>query len=144
MIRSGQESRQPGAGGPGQVRPAAAESLARAEVLSRRHELGLLLRTGKRVSGGPVYLRYLRHEQSPSPCERRVAFLVPRQIRKAVVRNRLKRWLREVYRRNKDWFPRGYDYALQLGSSATELGFAELADRTRQLTDKVSRDGRTA
>ncbi len=39
--------------------------------------------------------------------EKRVLFAVERKVRKAVQRNRIKRILREFYRRNKQKFPEG-------------------------------------
>jgi len=62
---------------------------------------------------------------------RRVAFLLPRAVGNAVARNHLKRRLREIYRRNKDWFPTGFDYLVQPTAAAGRLSFAELLEQTR-------------
>jgi len=66
---------------------------------------------------------------------RRVAFLLPRGVGNAVARNRLKRRLREIYRRNKDWFPGGCDCLIQPTAAAGKLSFAELLEHTRQAAE---------
>ena len=67
----------------------------------------------------------------PSP-SRRVAFLLPRAVGNAVARNRLKRRLREIYRRNKNWFPVGFDYLVQPTPAAGQLSFVELLEETKR------------
>ena len=71
---------------------------------------------------------------NPAPTDqasRRVAFLLPRGVGNAVARNRLKRRLREIYRRNKDWFPAGHDCLIQPTVSAGRLSFDELREQVR-------------
>jgi len=65
---------------------------------------------------------------------RRVAFLLPRGVGNAVARNRLKRRLREIYRRNKEWFPAGCDCLIQPTVAAGKLSFAELLEQVRLAT----------
>jgi ribonuclease P protein component len=77
---------------------------------------------------------------NPAPSDqppRRVAFLLPRGVGNAVVRNRLKRRLREIYRRNKNWFPPGYDYLIQPTVAAGKLSFVELLEETKQVAART-------
>ena len=65
---------------------------------------------------------------------RRVAFLLPRGVGNAVERNLLKRRLREIYRRNKDWFPAGHDLLIRPTPSAGKLSFEELREQVKAAT----------
>jgi len=109
------------------------ETLKRSEVLRGRRDVALVFRQGRRVPGGPVYLRWRRRPESETDRDRlpprQVAFLLARGVGNAVRRNRLKRRLRELYRRNKHRFPEGRDYLLHAGPGAGDLSFAELDRR---------------
>lgn len=60
----------------------------------------------------------------------RIGITATRKIGNAVVRNRVRRWVREVYRRNRG--PIGvseepYDFVVNIKASAVEAGFDEFA-----------------
>jgi len=57
-----------------------------------------------------------------------------------VARNRLKRRLREIYRRNKEWFPAGYDCLVQPTAAAGKLSFAELLEETRMAAARIEQN----
>lgn len=100
------------------------------------------MRTGSKQAGPSIYLRYAPGPD-PAANRRRISFLVPRQIRRAVDRNRLKRRMREIYRLNKRLFPAGCDYLLQLTQGAQTLGYHELEQLTRALVAHLPRNGTT-
>jgi ribonuclease P protein component len=122
------------------------ETLKRNEILRRQRDVVRVLRTGTRLSAPALSLRYAPRP-GPEPATpdnptanepaRRVAFLLPRGIRRAVDRNLLKRRLREVYRRNKDWFPAGYDYLLMPAASAAGLELPELRKQAETLCRRL-------
>lgn len=64
---------------------------------------------------------------APNPhSHARIGITVSRKIGGAVKRNRVKRLLREVYRRNKQLFPDGYDYILIAKRHETSLVYMDL------------------
>ncbi|MFA0758995.1 MAG: hypothetical protein KEFWMYNX_000700 [Candidatus Fervidibacter sp.] len=69
------------------------------ERLCRQKEIQLCVREGKRLRH-PLLTLYVRRREGAG---RRVAFSVGRRVaKKATVRNKIKRWLREAYR-TKRW-----------------------------------------
>lgn len=112
------------------------ETLKRSEILRSRRDVARVMREGRRVPGDRLYLRWrqrvdagLSADNAPS---RRIAFLLSRRVGNSVQRNRLKRRLRELYRRNKRLLPERRDYLVFASAGSGELGFAELA---RQFAD---------
>ena len=119
-----------------------AESLARTEILRRRRDVARVRRFGAKTGTRFLNLRCAPNPDSPTDNSassvlptRRVAFLLPRAVGNAVARNRLKRRLREIYRRNKEWFPAGYDCIIQPTAAAGKLPFAELLEHTRRAAE---------
>ncbi|MDI6840267.1 MAG: ribonuclease P protein component [bacterium] len=62
---------------------------------------------------------------------RRIGFIISHQIKGAVVRNKLKRRLRELYRQNKEYF-KG-DYIILVHKGAEQLSYSELKEETLKL-----------
>ena len=56
----------------------------------------------------------------------RVGITVSRKVGNAVVRNRVRRYVREVFRQNKDWFPPGWDVVVIAKKRAAQVGFSEV------------------
>jgi ribonuclease P protein component len=122
-----------------------AETLGRNEVLRRKRDLNRVRRLGLRTGNRFLSLRWARRdEQQAVRVPRRVAFLVPGAPLSAVDRNRLKRRLREIYRRNKDWFPEDRDYLVKPSPAALSLSFAELLEQTRLAATGISANERPA
>jgi ribonuclease P protein component len=116
------------------------ESLARTEILRRRRDVSRVRRSGTKTGTRLLSLRCAPQTDSPtdnSATSRRVAFLLPRAVGNAVARNRLKRRLREIYRRNKNLFPAGFDYLLQPAPAAGRLSSAELLEQVRLATQTM-------
>ena len=74
------------------------------EKLKSKKGIELLFAKGNRVKSFPLQLIYLKNEHY-SECPIKVGFTVPkRAVKLAVNRNRIKRMMREVYRKNKQLF----------------------------------------
>ncbi len=56
---------------------------------------------------------------------RRIGVTVTKKVGSAVERNRVKRVVREVFRRNRELFPEGFDFVLIAKSGAPSLGYDE-------------------
>src|SRR5204863_8953987 len=94
--------------------------------------------------GRSVSTRYLvlywfpREEQGDDP---RLGLAVPKAAGTAVVRNRMKRQLRELWRSRLESLPRGRDYVLivrpGLAEAAESRGFSWLGDRLDEVLGKA-------
>lgn len=56
----------------------------------------------------------------------RLGTTVSRKIGKAVIRNRIKRFLREIFRAHRELIPRHYDVVVNVRKSASTASFDEL------------------
>jgi ribonuclease P protein component len=73
-------------------------SLKKSEILSDKKEISRLFDKGQWSKG-----RYVNIVSLPAE-ERRVLFATARHLKGAVLRNRGKRYLKECYRNDKEWF----------------------------------------
>lgn len=68
----------------------------------------------------------------PAGGQRRLGVTVTVRIGGAAVRNRIKRLVREVFRRDRELFPEGCDVVLVARSGAGELSYAQVRDEVRR------------
>lgn len=73
----------------------------------------------------PHFVVVLRRREVPG-APTRLGVTVTRRIANAVGRNRVKRVVREVFRRNRHMFPAGCDVVIIAKSGAPLLGYAEV------------------
>ena len=78
-----------------------------------------------------LYARRNREEKN------RVGFTVSKKLGHAVVRNRTRRRLREVYRLNESALKPGYDIVIVARSRAVEAPFSKLTASFLRLADKA-------
>ncbi|GEM_PF-6816104 len=77
-------------------------TLKKEEILRKRREIKWAFENSRTILSTDYFvLRFAPYG------DRKVLFAVERKVRRAVRRNRIKRKLRELYRRNRDRFPRG-------------------------------------
>ena len=67
----------------------------------------------------------------------RVGITVSKKLGKAVVRNRVRRRLREAYRLNEEQFLPGYDIVIVARSRAVEVSFQKLTESLLALSDQA-------
>src|SRR5437764_13610453 len=98
------------------------ESFRPSERLRKRSEFLRVQRQGRKL-GTPHFLLFLL----PGPGERpRLGITVSKKVGGAVERNRIKRLVREVFRRNQSVFPAGKDLVVVARRGAGGLDYAGL------------------
>ena len=102
------------------------ESLPRARIIRRRSVFDATRTKGRRVSNRHLVLSVLPREALPPGETGSVAFLTPKRLGAATVRNRLRRRMREIYRRELAE-PRETAYLIWIARPpAVELSFDDL------------------
>ncbi len=108
--------------------PAARETFSRGDRLRKRREFEECYASGVRVSGRLLQV-FLRADPGPP----RIGISVPRRLGGAVVRNRLRRRVRELFRRNRELFgSRGVTLVVHVRPPAAGAPFEDLAREYRE------------
>ncbi|MCL6557305.1 MAG: ribonuclease P protein component [Firmicutes bacterium] len=105
------------------------------EILKKKKDFQRVYRRGLSVASGALVL-YLSRNRGQG---RRFGFSVSKKTGKAVVRNRVRRVLREICRLNEEWFPQGYDVVIIARREAVGKKFQDLATQLYQLTRRAGR-----
>jgi ribonuclease P protein component len=96
------------------------ESLRKAERLRRKADFEIIAKKGKRRHTRNFLLIVRKNNQGFA----RVGVVAGRKAGKAVERNRVKRVVREFFRRNKDRVPPSRDYVIVGKKGARDLPYA--------------------
>lgn len=115
------------------------QRLSKSEILRRRRDFVRVLFRGTRLKSGPVSI-YHASQSAHGHC-RRAAFIATGRFPTIVIRNRIRRQLREIYRLNRQYFPTVGDFILRAEPGACALDFWSLRtvvlDLARRLTMSV-------
>jgi ribonuclease P protein component len=108
--------------------------LPKANRLRRRKDIQTLFSKGESVFDDVCGLKYRRNQRN----ETRVAVIVGKRIsKKAVVRNRIRRRIREIIRHNLDDLVKGYDVALLVQGRAVDMSSDELRSHVLRVLKKA-------
>lgn len=130
----GAEGGEPGAGrktpapdSPGDLRES--QKLPKTHRLRKRGEFRRVQDRGQRFTSGAVILLILPNTLG----HRRLGVTASTRVGNAVVRARVKRWFREIFRKNRELLPPSVDVVLIARSGAPEAGLHRLEADFRKL-----------
>lgn len=120
--------------------PAKSARFPRAIRVRRRADYLVVQERGRRFPG-QHYLMLARRRSGadPAPVPARLGITVSRKVGNAVQRNRVKRWVRESYRRLQGLTPGSLDLVVIARPSAATSGYQATARELDALLRKLSR-----
>lgn len=116
-----------------------AQRFARADRLKKRYEFRRVQLSGRRIHT-PHFLIVVQPNELDNT---RLGITVTKKVGTAVQRNRIKRVVREVFRRNRSLFPESHDIVFIAKRNAAGIDYdtalGELQRATRKLRAEASR-----
>lgn len=100
------------------------ETFSLPERIRKKKEFNHLYKKGKRYRGKYFNLIYLSSASSFS----RMAVVVSKKVGSAVKRNKIKRWIRTLFRRNKHLFKNPFDIIIIVKKEILEASWLKLQD----------------
>lgn len=116
--------------------PKDGETFPRSARLRRRQDFLRAQRGGARVHTPHYVVVLLSRPEGGSL--RRLGITVTKRVANAVGRNRVKRVVREVFRKNPSLFPEGCDVVVIAKSDAPALGYDEAAAELRKVSGPMA------
>lgn len=108
-----------------------ANTLKKNEILRGQKSIRSVLRNGNRVRGKYITLYFLESEK------KRFAVFVRKVSGGAVQRNKIKRWIREIYRKNKSEISGIFDIIIISEKPCSEIIFSEIETETKDLLKRI-------
>jgi ribonuclease P protein component len=115
------------------------ESFPRADRLLRRSEFVRVQQRGRRVHMAHFVLLLVRGGRRDGRTDPRLGVTAGRRVGGAVQRNRVKRLVREVFRRNRELFPRECDVVLVARPGADRLDYATVRSELERAQPAIER-----
>ena len=109
--------------------------------LTDRRDFVRVQSEGRRVRSGHIAVLVLPTPDAPPGSPPRVGFTVSRKVGNAVVRNRVRRRLRELARSHSQCLSPSFDYVVIAYPAAADAEFARLRDELGDLFVRAGRMG---
>ena len=101
-------------------------------ILNRRNDVKKLFQAGNKISSGNISAFYVRSSS------RQVAFHISVNVGISIIRNKIKRYLRETYRLNKDLFPENISIIFRISKPVISLSYQSIEIDMRNIASKLS------
>lgn len=108
--------------------------------LAKREDFNRVYRHGKSMANHQFVLYYLAR---PGQAQFRLGISASKKIGNAVVRNRIRRVIKEIIRLNQQSIAEGYDYILIVRKPAVDLSYKEVEKSIKHVFRKASLNKRT-
>lgn len=113
------------------------EGLSKKELLCLNKDFTRVLKEGQKL----WIEKYLLIIYCPNQLSfRRLGLIVSSKVGKAVERNKVKRILRELFRKNKDIFPENTDIVMIASPKLKEISYEELLSLAKEYLSTAKRD----
>lgn len=122
------------------VQPRGPQALPKAKRLAKRREFLRVYDAGRKLFSRYCVLFVAANDLSYS----RIGITATKKLGKANVRNRLKRWTREIYRHQREPLKlddRSLDLVVNLKPNASEATFREYRDDLQRALQRVAAEG---
>ena len=114
------------------------QGLGRSKRLRKRSGFLAVQQRGRRVAGRNLILYAMLPSDVRSVNSTRLGITVSKKVGTAVVRNRVKRWVRESYRRLAEHPPRGIDLVVIAKPCAASTSYQATVEELRRLLSFVT------
>jgi ribonuclease P protein component len=115
------------------------EGFPKTERIRKSDEYTYVLQNGRRLRGRFVSAYWTRSEDAPEDAPNRVGIAAGKRLGTAPVRNRLKRHIREAYRRNKRELPcRGFTIVFLATPSMIGRSWDDVQTDIRSLLHRIA------
>jgi len=105
------------------------EGLSKKERLKKDKEFQIVFKEGKKLWINSILLVIYKPNNLGY---RRLGIVVSKKIKKATQRNKIKRWIRELFRRNKNWFPENCDIIIVPHPNLLNLKYREFLEIAKE------------
>jgi ribonuclease P protein component len=100
-------------------------------ILKNKNDITQILRNGIRFENDSLRIIVLKRTEESNF---KVAFLVSKKLgKRAVVRNRIKRWMREIFRCNKAKFPESHHIVLTVIKRYDQVNFKSIKENLMEI-----------